>query len=335
MSRKIRIAAALFAALILAVFAWLWIDAEADKNSAPPNTAPPEAALTETPPEPPSIQAEDSDGEANEAAANAVDAYASQDSPYRFESWEDTADHIAELVGQEFDKLLLTESYNHPAELAPRAFMDTIERFWNGSKEHLTPENRALHDAVFPFMPVKYSLLEDGPHRMPTSEFTSFHLLVRAGRLSPDMLKIHIRLPNGEKYTAERNERVVVTYQIDHSMNAELQERISALEARALDLEAQLSATPGGVDLQTRLDNARMMLERSKKNLITTHRREMGAVNRGQPGFKITEMDLGTLRAEDLPRTSDMRDRPGYGSPDLQSEYFHEYLRKSAFNPNR
>ncbi len=295
MSRNICIAAVLFAALLLAVFVWLWVDAEWGISSAPPNTAAPESAQIQTPPLPRSINADKSDGEAEETGVGAADGSRSQDSPYQFKDWEEALDYLANLVAEEFERLLRTGSFSDKFEAAGAAYANVAER---------TRKDTALFEALKSY----YS-------QIPRAEKSPNALLVRTGHFSPDVLKVHITLPNGEKYLAEHNELVVITYQVLYPRTAEDRasdlEQIRLTETAILELEAALESSPNNADIRLELDRLHTNLKDLKemKPRIKKHTRRAGAFDgafsgdlpsEGAANVKTTRLDFGIIRAEDL-----------------------------------
>ncbi len=289
--RKIYIGAVLFAALILAVFVWLWIDAERGSGAALPNTMPPESAQIQTPPVPRAINADKSDGEDEETEVGADDSGRSQDAPYQFKDWKEARDSWANLVAEEFERLLRTESFNHPFDLTATAYENILER--------VIDKEDPLSKAITPFLP-----LNDLPGRIPIDDIGPVRFLIRTGHMSPDVYKIRMKLPNGEMYMADNNEQVVMTYQVLRPLYPVEKESIARLEKQILDLEARLLATPNDAALQQKLNGKRAELEEMKQPRYVTHTSGGGATNRGQPGFRITEMDFGILSEEDLNRES-------------------------------
>ncbi len=311
MSRNICIAAVLFAALLLAVFVWLWVDAEWGISSAPPNTMPPETDLIQTPPVPRSINADKSDGKAEETEVGAADGSRSQDSLYQFKDWEEALDCWANLVAEEFEMLLRTESFNHPFDLVGTAYHTVLERVMD--------KEDPLSKALTPYLP-----LNNLPGRIPTDNIGPVRFLIRTGHMSPDVFKIRLKLPTGEIYMADSNEHVVMTYKVLRPLYPFEKEGIAFLEKQVLDLEARLSATPNDAALQQKLDRKRAELEEMKQPKYVTHWKGGGAANRGQPGFRITEMDFGILRPEDMNReTSGYRGRLWGFTEEFRRKYPH------------
>ena len=199
MPRKMRIGAALFAALLLGTFVWLRIatknrmdfDRPAEDNSV--------AAGMQTPPSSTGGGEEDSDEdpsydseETKDEAKSGAPAGGSE-SPYRFESWEDAADLLAEMVAEQYDALLLNppKPYNSPIAMAAPAYRNVMDSIY----EH--GELPALREALKPFLPITgIADADQPPHRMPKSEFDGVALLVRASRLPASIMNPPIRLPN-------------------------------------------------------------------------------------------------------------------------------------------
>ena len=297
MSRKLRFGALIFAALLLAAFIWMRIAVEGRDGPDPSAKEGPETARDQQTKSAVSstidaAEAENSDNGSGETADSAL-VEAAEDSPYSFTKWEDVADHLAELVAKEYDALLLNPpfKYNNPIALIAPAFENVMSRVVDNQ------EDPALFEAIKFYLPLTGATDEtQPPHRMPISEQDPLKFMIRAGRLSPDVLKVRRRLPNGEIYMADKHEEVIVTYKVEVPMSAERQAMIANLEEKVIALEKRTSANPGDPQLQAELNSYRGDLEYLKGSIYTTYESGSGPMNKDHPKYRVTRIDLGVIQ---------------------------------------
>lgn len=293
MSRKTVIAAALFACSILGVFVWLWLTDALPlyerKESRGAENGGENAMLTEeaqTPIQPPKEAPPLSESEPLTSLPE------TDTGPYRFERWQDAANHLAELIGVEYDALLAAGM--EPLEAQSQAYHRVFERIFDNK------EDPALAAALYPYLP----LHPDSPiklnadRRIPLKEFSSAAFLVRAGRLpSTAMKKGRISLPNGEYYYHDDHEDVIVIFKMRH-IRAETEEgrqKLAELEKANADWKAKLVQNPADMRAREVLEYIEEEIENLKTPQLKTYRYERSGGEPGHPDYKRTELDLGVI----------------------------------------
>ncbi|MDE0021073.1 MAG: hypothetical protein OXT69_06790 [Candidatus Poribacteria bacterium] len=245
MTRKITIAAALAAAVLLAALIWLSLrdDPMLSETSTPlEGVDGGDAALMEeaqSPVQPQETPAADGEPSADSGAPE------SDTGPYKFERWEDAANHYAELVGLEYDALIAAGV--DPDKAGSQAFHDVQENIFIGR------EDPALAAALEQYLPYSDSvpMEERTEKRMPLKEYGPRPFLVRAGRLPLLALKAgSLSLPNGERYYFDEDEEVVVIWQTRHvpADTEEGRQMLAQMEKDYAELETKLTHDPGNTE---------------------------------------------------------------------------------------
>ena len=202
MTRRITVAFALASAALLAAFIWLSLRDDPMQSETPTpmeGVGGGDAASMEEAQSP--VQPQETPAADGAPSADSGEPE-SDTGPYKFEGWEDAANHFAELIGLEYDKLIA--SGMDPLKARSQAFHDVQERIFDDK------EDPALYVALLQYLPYgkDVPMEKRTEERMPAEEYGSTQFLVRAGRLPPLALKAgSLSLPNGERYYFDKARR--------------------------------------------------------------------------------------------------------------------------------
>lgn len=248
MSRATTIILAALAAAVLGVFVWFWLIDESSLSEigvgeTGRSDSAGEEALTEENLSP--VQTPQEAPQPSETAAGSSDE--ADTGPYKFERWEDAADHMAELMGLEYDARLAAGIDSKNARI--QAYNVVRKRIFDDE------EDPALLAALMPYLPYDESVPMEKRTRpaMPLEEYGSTEFLVRAGRLPPSALKQgHLTLPNGNRYYFDPNEEVIVKWQKRY-VPAETEGgkiELAMWEGILAKANAELAQNPGDTETQ-------------------------------------------------------------------------------------
>ena len=193
--------------------------------------------------------------------------------PYQFEGWEDAANHLAELVGVEYDAQIAAGV--DPDKAESQAYHDVTSRIFEDQ------EDPALYAALLQYLPYHEDVPMDErtEERMPEEEFGPAPFLVRSGRLQPSALKAgSISLPNGERYHFDKGEEVVVIWQTRSPAPADTEEgrqTLARLEKERAQWETKLAHDPENTEAQEALEFIEASMIVLKTPELKDHRKEM------------------------------------------------------------
>ena len=270
MSRQTIIALSFAAALLLGVFVWIWLTSAQSPNALTPMATEgggkrltkdaQSPVLTQEPPEP-----EKAEPQKQTAAAPEADT-----GPYKFEKWEDAANHLAELMGQRYDELLAEGKDSKTARI--QAYNEVLERIFYKN------EDPAFKAALVPYLPSDHGTEEERAKGMPLSEFGSVEFLVRAGRLPQSALKGgSLSLPNGGRYYFDKDEEVIVRWQ-KWTIAAETEhgkKLMAGYLERRTHWETELANAPGDPKAQKALRQIQAAIESLKTPRFHRHEKAL------------------------------------------------------------
>ncbi len=272
MTRKITVAAALAAAALLAAFIWISLRDNPMLSETPTpmeGVGAGDAASMEgaqSPVQPQETPAADGEPSADSGAAE-LDT-----GPYKFERWQDAANHLAELIGLEYDALIAAGV--DPRKARSKAYHDVCERIFDDK------EDPALTAALGQYLPYG----EDVPmekrtqEAMPIEEFGSKQFLVRSGRLPPLALKAgSLSLPNGERYYFDEGEEVVVIWQARH-VPADTEwgrQELAEMEETLAQWETKLAQDPENTEAQEAIAVIQTAMIEMYTPELENHRKEL------------------------------------------------------------
>ena len=193
--------------------------------------------------------------------------------PYQFEGWEDAANHLAELIGLEYDAQIAAGV--DPLKARSQAYHDILEGIFEDQ------EDPALAAALEQYLPWHESVPMDERtgESIPEEEFGPRPFLVRAGRLPPLALKAgSFDLPNGERYYFDDDEEVVVIWQTRGPAPADTEEgrqTLAELEKRREQWETKLAHDPGNTEAQEALEFIETSMSALKTPELIEHREEL------------------------------------------------------------
>lgn len=286
--RMIWAAAALLLAFVAALV-WIWTMNAIDTPEEAANGQ--SAKLTDDQQTPDAAESPSRD-EAPTSEEALAPAPESDPNPYQFENWEEMADTLAEMMGKEFD-IMRKERGSDVEDI--RIAVDAYHKVFESIME--TNEHPQLRDAVTPFLPsASESPYEDSDDsNMPRKENAPFPYLIRAGRLSPLVLKSKLTLPNGEIYYSDPKEDVVIVYQRESPPdNFRALDRFKKALA---NLEKKMKQTPDNKRMQQKAAELRDAIETLKKPKLTHyHMFSISGDDPTHPDHKITFLDLGVLK---------------------------------------
>ena len=286
-AKRRRWAVAALSAASVAAFLWTWTKTAVD---APDEAANEQGAeLTADQQTPPTVE---SQPKVETAASEEVPLPTpeSDDNPYQFENWEDMADTLAEMMGKEFDIMRKERGSEIPdIRIALDAYIKVFESIFDKN------ENPQLRDAVEPFLPFS----DDSPYdkndvAIPEREYDPYRFLVRAGRLSPLVLKSKLTLPNGEIYYSDEMEDVIMVWQRERPPGN--RKALERFEKSLADLEKKLAQTPDNKLMQQKAVDLRAAIEELKKPGLTHFEAYSFSGDPTHPDHKITFLDLGVLK---------------------------------------
>ena len=277
--------------VLVAAFVWIWTQSAIETPDKAANGQ--SAKLTadqQTPHAAESLQQDDA--AASEKAPSPAPAPESDANPYLFKNWEEMADTLAEMMGKEFDIMRKEQGSDIlDIQIASDAYHKVFESIMEKN------ENPQLRDAVVNFLPfASESPYEDGENgTMPRKENNPLRYLVRAGRLSPLILKNKLTLPNGETYYSDPKEDVVIVWQRESPPgNFRALDRFKKALA---DLEKRLAQTPDNKQMQQKAADLRAAIETLKKPKLTRYEMfSFGGDDPTHPDHKITFLDLGVIK---------------------------------------
>ncbi|MDE0020544.1 MAG: hypothetical protein OXT69_04070 [Candidatus Poribacteria bacterium] len=272
MSRQTAIAAS-FAAALLGVFIWTWLASVRLSNETAllvdGGRNGEAVALTEDAQSPVLTQETPEPDGAPPQKQTAAGPVADTD-PYKFEKWQDAANHLAELMGLEYDALLAAGKDSKTARI--QAYNDVQRRIFEDN------EDPALTAALQQYLPAVNAPPAELAKRMPLSEYGSVQFLVRAGRLPQSALKQgYLTLPNGERYHFDMDEEVIVRWQT-RSIAAET-DRGKKMIAMLLEFrkvwEAELAKPSGDARAERELRQIQAAIENLKTPKLYYHETAM------------------------------------------------------------
>ncbi|MDE0020938.1 MAG: hypothetical protein OXT69_06115 [Candidatus Poribacteria bacterium] len=270
MTRKITVPVALAAAALLAAFIWFSLrDApmlsETTRHMEGAGGAAASMEEAQSPVQPQETSAADGEPSADSGVAE-LDT-----GPYKFEGWEDAANHLAELIGLEYDAQIAAGV--DPLKAETQAYHDVTGRIF------LDEEDPALTAALSQYLPYgdDVPMEERTEERMPMEEFDSAQFLVRAGRLPPLALKKgSLSLPNGERYYFDEDEEVVVIWQTRYvPADTEWgQQELAQLEKEYAQWETKLTHDPENTEALEAIAAIQTLMIEMKTPELRTHRKE-------------------------------------------------------------
>ena len=295
MSRKWHAGAVLFATVVLGAFVWMRVSVEAQLRNAAPVAE--DERVSQTAVAPASSGASEAKrGVAAEGAEGGVKAgeAAAEDSPYRFETWQDARDHWAGMLAAEFDRLQKADPHGHPLDHTFAASRYVHSYLWREKKDP------ALYEAIKGFLPLKGHPDGTQPHRMPRSVQDPVKMLIHAGRLPSDILNYRTTVVGGRVISHPRHERLIVTYRVKAPLTDEGRAQVARFEAEVLDLEKRTASAPQDVSLQEQLRASRASLEDLKKPVYVEYTSSFGPRSKDYPGYTERRIDLGVIDSADL-----------------------------------
>ncbi len=271
MTRKITVAAALAAAALLAAFIWLSLRGapmppETTKRMEGAGGAAASMEEAQSPVQPQETPAADGEPSAD------LEAPELDTGPYKFERWEDAANHLAELIGVEYDAQIAAGMDSLTAR--SQAYHDVTERIFEDQ------EDPALYAALVQYLPYHEDvpMEERTEEAIPEEEFGPEEFLVRSGRLPPSALKAgSISLPNGERYYFDDDEEVVVIWQT-RSVPADTEEgrqTLAQLEKERAQWETKLTQDPENTEAQDAIAFIETSIIVMNTPELKNHRKEM------------------------------------------------------------
>ncbi len=287
MSRKTQLTAAVLAAVLLGAFLLLWIlSMKGGDSEAPMAEVGGGEAEKQTPPAP-RVQPKEPPKETPKMDDEA-DA-----GPYNFKRWEEAADYMAELMGQEYDRLV-------EAGVEPPPYSSLAQVAYNNVRKRIfeDKEDPALYNALRPYIPYAPSVPMEKRTRdaIPSEEYGSTEFLVRAGRLPRTALQSKMTLPNGETYYVDKKEELYITWQKSR-ISPKQKQALARLETARGELERRLKQTPGDQQTKKKLADILGSIEkvRSAASVTTYEAVLMKGVDPAHPKYKFTFLDLGDI----------------------------------------
>ena len=286
MSRKTYLTAAVLAAVLLGVFLLLWVLSMKDSGGEARMAESGSVETEKQTPPAPRVQPKEPPKETPKMDDEA------DTGPYNIKNWREALDLMAELVGQEYDRLV--EAGVKPPQyqsLSLMAYQNFQKRVFEDK------EDPALYNALRPFLPYAPSVpmekrTED---RMPSGEFGPDELLVRSGRLPRTALQSKMTLPNGETYYVDKKEELYITWQ-KSLISPKQKQALARLETARGELERRLKQTPNDQQAQKKLADILASIEKVRSANVTTYEAVlMKGVDPAHPNYKFTFLDLGDI----------------------------------------
>ncbi|MDE0021240.1 MAG: hypothetical protein OXT69_07650 [Candidatus Poribacteria bacterium] len=272
MTRKITVAAVLAAAVLLAAFIWLSLrdDPMLSETPAPmEGVGGGDAALMEEAQSP--VQPQETPGADGKPSADS-EVPELDTGPYKFEGWEDAANHFAELIGLEYDELIAAGV--DPLEARMQAYDNVRQRILYDK------EDPALYATLLQYLPYHKDVPMEKRTRdaIPAEEYGPAEFLVRSGRLPPLALKAgSLSLPNGERYYFDKDEEVVVIWQT-RSFPTDTEEGrqvLAEMEKEYAQWETKLAHDPGNTEAQEAVAAIQEAMVKMNTPEFQTHRKEL------------------------------------------------------------
>ena len=293
MSRKWHAGAVLFATVVLGAFVWMRVSVEAQLRNAAPVAEGERFSQTAVAPASSGASEEGAAAEGAEGGVKAGEA-AAEDSPYRFETWQDARDYWAGMLAAEFDRLQKADPHGHPLDHAFAAKRVVSAYIFKEKKDP------ALFEAIKKFLPLRGHPDGTQPHRIPRSAMGTIKMLIHAGRLPPDILNYRTTVVGGRVISHPRHERLIVTYRVKAPLTDEGRAQIARFEAEVLGLEKRAASAPQDVSLQEQLQASRASLEDLKKPVYVEYTSSFGPRSKDYPGYTERRIDLGVIDSADL-----------------------------------
>ena len=287
MSRKTQLTAAVLAAVLLGVFLLLWVLSMKDSGEARMAESGSVETEKQTPPVRPRVQPQEPPKETPKMDDEA------DTGPYNIKNWREALDLMAELVGQEYDRLV-------EAGVKPLPHMSVAGMAYQNFRKRVfeDKEDPALYNALRPYIPYAPDVPMEkrtGKERIPDEERGAEELLVRAGRLPRTALQSKMTLPNGETYYVDKKEELYITWQKSH-ISPKQKQALARLETARGELERRLKQTPDDQQAQKKLADILASIEKVRSANVTTYEAVlMKGVDPAHPNYKFTFLDLGDI----------------------------------------